>query len=296
MKPVMAETKADTDQRPDRDRQDMDIETDGDDAADQEAGEDRSGGIVRSKQVIVRPVVNAVRILKYLSESGQPRRAAQVAKDLSINTSTCFNILRTLVAEEVLDFDPLSKSYTIGFGIVKIAERVMSEGERVSVARPHLKEFAERFGVTVTLWRRIGGDRIAQVAVEYCTRDTRIQVSPGRRGPMLMGATGRLLATKLGLSRAEVEQAFTAIRWAQPLDFAQYWSEAETAAKRGWALDDGYFYGGTTNIAAAVLDPSGAFAFSIVATMFRGQYDDAVIARMGDELRSLGQRLTSLLY
>lgn len=250
----------------------------------------------RSKQVIVRPVVNAIRILKYLSDSGQPRRAAQVAKDLSINTSTCFNILRTLVAEDVLEFDPLSKSYTVGFGIVKIAERVMSEGERVSAARPHLKELAERFGVTVTLWRRIGGDRIAQVAVEYCTRDTRIQVSPGRRGPMLMGATGRLLATQIGKSKAEVESAFASIRWARPLDFDRYWDEAETAAKRGWALDDGFFYGGTTNIAAAVLDPSGAFAFSIVATMFRGQYDAPTIARMGDELKALGQRLTSVLY
>ncbi len=271
-----------------------------DGADDEEAGavgREDAGGQARSKQVIVRPVVNAVKILQYLSDSGQPCRAAQVAKDLSINTSTCFNILRTLVAEDMLEFEPLSKSYKVGFGIVRIAERVMmSEGERLSAARPQLKEFAERFGVTMTLWRRVAGERIAQIAVEYCTRDTRIQVSPGRRGPMLMGATGRLLATRLGMTKDEVQAMFASIRWARPLAFEQYWREAEAAAERGWAQDDGYFSGGTTNIAAAVPDPAGEFAFSVVATMFRDQYDGDTIARMGEELKALGRRLTSVFY
>lgn len=259
-------------------------------------GDAQGNGGGRTKQVIVRPVVNAVRILRHLSEIGRPQRAAQIAKDLAINTSTCFNILRTLASESVLEFDPLSKTYTIGFGIVKIAEGVMSEGERVSAARPCMQEFAERYGITVTLWKRIAGNRIGQVAVEYCSRETRIQVAPGRRGPILMGATGRLLAMQLGMSKADLADAFKTVRWVRPLAFEDYWQQVETAAARGWAVDDGYFSTGTTNVAASVLDPSGSFAFSVVAIMFRGQYDEDGIERIGNDLKALAQRLTTILF
>ena len=59
-----------------------------------------------SAGVTVKPVVNAVRILRYLTQKGAPERAADIARHLAINPSTCFNILRTLVAEDVVDFNP----------------------------------------------------------------------------------------------------------------------------------------------------------------------------------------------
>ena len=43
-------------------------------------------------------MVNAIKILRYLTHTGAPERAADIARHLSINQSTCFNILRTLVA------------------------------------------------------------------------------------------------------------------------------------------------------------------------------------------------------
>lgn len=256
----------------------------------------KDGRGAKISPVMVRPVVNAVRILRYLGSSRKPLRATQIAKDLSINTSTCFNILRTLVSEAVLEFDPISKTYAVGLGIVKIAEAVMSDGGRVAAARPYLREFAERFGVTVTLWKRGQGDRITQIAVEHSGRDTRVEVATGRRGPMLMGATGRLLAARLGMSKEEVEVAFRKVRWARPLDFEEYWADAQVAAERGWAVDYGYFATGTINVAALVRDSGGNFAFSLVAILFRGQYDEAEISQLGSDLQILGGRLTEVLY
>lgn len=259
-------------------------------------GEEEGEGADPKLKNMVKPVANAIRILRYLGQSGRPARAVHIARDLKINASTCFNILRTLVAEGVIDFNHIAKTYTIGFGIVKIAESVLSEGERVSAVKPYMRELAERFGVTVTLWRRVGEDRIAQIAAENSSADLRILMTPGRRVPMLMGATGRILATQLGLSKAQVRAAFKTIRWARMLSFETFWEEAERAAEKGYAVDDGYFSIGTMNIAAPVLDMSGAFAFSLVAVMFRGQYDDGGVAKLGEELKRLGQQLTSVLY
>ena len=70
--------------------------------------------------VTVKPVVNAVRILRYLTHTGAPERAADIARHLSINPSTCFNILRTLVAEDVVDFNGRSKTYSAGLGLARL--------------------------------------------------------------------------------------------------------------------------------------------------------------------------------
>ena len=43
---------------------------------------------------VVRPVSNAVGILKYLGRTGNAETVTNIARTLNINTSTCFNILR----------------------------------------------------------------------------------------------------------------------------------------------------------------------------------------------------------
>jgi P-type E1-E2 ATPase len=72
---------------------------------------------------------NAVRIMRYLSEAGSPARAITIARSLSINASTCFNILRTLALEEVVEFDPLSKTYTPGLGLTRLVENFLAEAD-----------------------------------------------------------------------------------------------------------------------------------------------------------------------
>ena len=85
-----------------------------------------------SGTVIVKPVVNAVRILRHLAHTGAPERAADIARHLSINPSTCFNILRTLVAEDVVDFNGLSKTYSAGLGLARLVEQLVTQGQRSS--------------------------------------------------------------------------------------------------------------------------------------------------------------------
>ena len=61
--------------------------------------------------VIVRPVVNALKIMRLLASAGEPKTAAQLAALLDINRSTCFNILKTLTEERAIAFDRASKTY-----------------------------------------------------------------------------------------------------------------------------------------------------------------------------------------
>lgn len=246
--------------------------------------------------VTVKPVVNALRILRHLSETGAPERAADIARNLSINPSTCFNILRTLVAEEMLEFSTRSKTYTPGLGLAKLVGHLVTQGQRLDVARPLMQDFAARYRVTVTLWRQMDDKRIVLVSSEASPTDLRIDMAVGQRLPILMGASGRLFAADMNLAKTQIKAIFERIRWARPLGFDDYMAQVQHARKHGWAMDDGYFSTGILAIAAPIRDRSRAVAFTVSAVMFRGQYQDEEADKLGTEIRALADKLSSLLF
>jgi DNA-binding IclR family transcriptional regulator len=249
-----------------------------------------------SSGVRVKPVVNAVRILRRLSQTGAPERAADIARHLSINPSTCFNILRTLVAEDVVALNPLSKTYSVGLGLAKLLEQLPTQGQRVELAKPYLRELAAEFHVTVMLWRRLGTDRIVLVSSEANPGNLRIEIPVGHRLPVLAGASGRVLAGQLGLDEKALRTEFAKIRWSRMLTFGTYGREVAKAGRRGWAVDDGYFNRGVVSVAAPVRDPSGTIAFTISAMRIRGQRDEAAIDAIGEALREVGAGLATVLF
>lgn len=264
-----------------------------------EVDEDADNGSRNSTSVsgvTVKPVSNAIRILRYLSQTAAPERAADIARHLQINPSTCFNILRTLVAEEVVEFNPVFKMYTVGLGLAKLANQVMTQGQRIELARPVMEDLAARYQVTMTLWRRMGLDRIVLVSSVVSPAALRIDMPPGQRLPLLMGASGRLFIGQLGWSEEETRKEFEGIHWSRPLSFDTYWREVNRARKRGWAQDDGYFSNGILAIAAPVYDPSGRIAFTLSAVIIRGHYDDDGLYAIGEALRAAGTALTKTLF
>lgn len=248
--------------------------------------------------VTVKPVVNAVGILRYLAHKGAPERAADIARHLEINPSTCFNILRTLVSEDVVDFNPLSKTYSAGLGLARLAEQLVTQGQRVQLALPFMRELAVERGITVTLWRRMGNDRIVLVSSESSPTDLHIYMPLGQRLPILMGASGRLFVGRMNLSNDDLSAEFTGIRWARPLSFKEYLEQVRLAQRRGWAVDDGYFSEGVLAIAAPVCDASQNIAYTVSAVMIRSQSGDAEARTklLGESLKELGKRLESVLF
>ncbi|WGM47254.1 HTH-type transcriptional regulator XynR [Brevundimonas sp. NIBR10] len=247
------------------------------------------------KMVIVKPAANAIRILKFLVEAGGPTRSVTISRSLGLNASTCFNILRTLVLEDVVEFDPVAKTYSVGVGLTTLVGNLLTEGQRVAAATPQMRELADRYNITMTLWKRLGPDKIVLVKSVASPANVRIEMAEGQRLPVLMASTGRIMAPHLGWSRKDLKAAFKALRWQTPLTFEDYWEQVEAAEARGWASDQGYFTKGVQTIAAPVFDRAGDVAFSIVGVMLLGQYEDGQLDEIGAALRDAGRRLTNAL-
>lgn len=261
----------------------------------QSRGDAADHGVARKTgPATVKPVANAIAILRYLSDRKARCRVTEIATELGINTSTCFGILRTLVAQEVLAFDEQTKNYSIGLGIVQLAARALSADGRLDIVRPHLQRVADDFEVSMTIWSLSTKGRSTLIEVVQHSSNLQIQMRIGQRVPVLLGAIGRLYAPNSKLSKAEVRAGFETLRWAVPLSFDVYWRQCLTAQKKGWALDEHTFARGVTSIAVPVGPELGSMTHALVATTFYGRHETDGLQRIADALMKLSDEIAPI--
>lgn len=222
---------------------------------------------------MVGAVVGAIKILRYLSDVQQAVGVSRIAKESKLNTSTTFNILRTLAVHDFVQFDPLAKTYMLSLGIMEIAKGATAIGGDVEIVRPMIERIANDHGVTVTLWQPVGNRRKVLIMTAHTRNVMRIQMAVGQRLPLLVGATGRLFAAFGTATEEDLREQFDAIRWERSFTFKDFMAQVTDAREKGWALDDGYFAAGTVLVSTPILDQNGHAIMAVTANMFAGQYD-----------------------
>jgi DNA-binding IclR family transcriptional regulator len=244
---------------------------------------------------LVGAVDSAMKILRYLSTTREPQRVSHIAKDTDLNTSTTFNILRTLMLHDVVQFEPLSKTYTLSLGILDIAQGAMAIGGDIGTVRPAMERIAQDHGVTVTLWQPMGRDRKILIMTAQPRNAMRIQMAVGQRLPLLIGSTGRVFAAFSSMETSEIRQQFKAIRWNGPISFEEFMAQVADSREKGWAMDAGNFAQGTVLVSTPVLNDEGKAVLAVTANMFAGQYDPAKAEGIIRDLKLFSQQAARTL-
>ncbi len=244
---------------------------------------------------LVGALISGLQILRYLSTVGTRVRVSRVTSDLGLNQSTCFNLLRTLVHEGMVSFDPASKTYALDLGLVELGKGALEQASYARIVRADLEAIAARYRVTATLWQRSSADRVVLVDSVESTSAIRIHMHIGQRLPMFIAALGRAMASQSGLSRTELKKKFQALRWEQQPTFDQYFKEVETARQDGYAVDNGTYVKGVTTISSAVLDTYGKPIMAISAIGFTAQLTPTQVEDLGQELQQRTANITRAL-
>jgi len=233
---------------------------------------------------LVGALISGLRVLHYLVRAGGPTGVSQVARDLEISPSTCFNLLRTLVHERLVTFDPVKKTYAIGFGLLELTKGLVDRDKFIKFLRPRLERIASAHRVTGTLWRKLGNDRVVLVDRADAASTVRVHMTVGQRLPMLVGALGRCFAAYGGLQREDVRGQFDQLRWEVPPDFEEFWDDIQKAREQGYAIDRDHFVRGITTVSAPILDASGTPVMAISAIGFTGQFTDSSLRALAADL------------
>ncbi len=241
----------------------------------------------------VNAVASAMKILSDLSRREAPVGVTQLARELKLNTSTCFNILQTLAQGELVRMDPATKTYAIGMGIVDLARDMLARDSELPIIRPMMERIARTHGITVVLLKRTGPDDLTVVELAIGDGPMRITLSIGQNVPLLLGASGLLMAAFSGFSETELRTRFDRLAPFRELPFAEFQRNVEQTRARGWAVDEGHFVRGTVSVSVPLFSEDGKPGLACSGTMFVGQYSEAKSLQIAKDLGEIAQVMRS---
>jgi DNA-binding IclR family transcriptional regulator len=210
-------------------------------------------------------ISRAAAILRLLGKSDTPLGLQPIARELGLVPSTCLYVLRALVAEELVAFEPETKRYTLDAGVLTLARQWLRRNRFADLAQPVIDRIAADFGVTMLGVQIVGIDHIIAVAVSQAGSNFQLSTQVGSRFPALISATGRCIAAFGGYPESQLEARFKTLRWDDPPRYAQWQAQVAETRAQGFGVDDGNYIAGVTVVAAPVWKAPGRPSHALVA-------------------------------
>ena len=213
----------------------------------------------------VPAVSRAIRILRRLGAAGAPMGVNPLARELGLVPSTCLHILRVLAEEGLVEFDPASKRYSIGVGILPIARSAIQRNSFATLAQPLLADLSAALGVTAMATQLVEPRQMVVVALSHAQLPFRLSAELGSRFPELISATGRCVAAFNACDAETLRSDFERLHWDNPPAYDVWRDQVAQARRDGYGVDRGDYIGGVTIIAAPLFNADGAMSRALVA-------------------------------
>ncbi|MFT4240839.1 MAG: IclR family transcriptional regulator [Acidovorax sp.] len=245
----------------------------------------------------VRPVPavsRSIAILRLLGQVGQPLGVKAISDELALVPSTCLHILRVLVAEELVTWDPATKRYALGNGMISLARSVLDRSGFPQLIQPVLDRLAGRFGVTA-MGVEVTKGAVVVLALSHSNQPFRVHTDVGSRFDTLVSATGRLVAAHSGESWTDLRKKFSKIKWDKAPRFDAWKKEVEQARLQGFSVDRDHFMAGLTVVAVPVFASSGRLAYTVVVVGLSSQLTSVATDLLAQEMMREAKEISHLL-
>jgi len=139
----------------------------------------------------LQSVRRAISALEEVSDAGSIG-VSELGRRLGVHKATASRLVATLSERGLLERDPLTDRFRLGFGLIRLAGAAMAGLDIVRVAHPVLEELAERTEETVNLGV-LAGDSVVYVDQVTGTRSIVAVSWVGRRTPLHCTSNGKVL-------------------------------------------------------------------------------------------------------
>jgi IclR family transcriptional regulator, acetate operon repressor len=217
----------------------------------------------------LRSVNRALSALELVADAGE-LGVTELGRRLGVHKATASRLAATLAERGLLERDPQTDRYRLGFGLVRLAGAAMARLDLVSSARATLDDLAERTHETVTIGV-LSHDDVVSVDQVTGTRSI-VSVSwVGKRTPLHTTSTGKVFLAFMGDDERER-------RLAEPLEAATPRSvtspetmrtQLAEIRRRGYAQTLEELEVGLNAVAAPVGDGTVIAALSVSGPSFR---------------------------
>ena len=240
-------------------------------------------------------ISRAAAVLRLLGRNDASLGVQTIARELGLVPSTCLYVLRALVAEELVAFDPDTKRYSLEAGILTLARHWLRRNRFNDLAQPALDRISQAFDVTMLGVHIVGLDHIIVVAISQSGQNFQLSTQIGSRFPALISATGRCIAAFGDHSEADIKARFKTLRWDEPPDFDDWKAQVEQTRNDGVAVDAGNYIAGVTVVAAPVWKSQAKLSHALVAIGIGGAVKRNGLPALQEALLGASRTITEQL-
>jgi DNA-binding IclR family transcriptional regulator len=219
----------------------------------------------------LQSVRRAISALEAISDAGE-LGVSELGRRLEVHKATASRLVATLAERGLLERDPLTERYRLGFGLIRLAGAAMAGLDIVRVAHPLLEELAERTLETVNLGV-LATDSVVYIDQVTGTRSIVAVSWVGRRTPLHCTSNGKVLLAHMDPSERATAidghlEAMTPRTITDPVTLAKQLGEV---ARRGYAQTVEELEEGLNAVAAPIRQADGEVtaALSVSGPAFR---------------------------
>jgi DNA-binding IclR family transcriptional regulator len=206
----------------------------------------------------VQTAMRAMAILEAFSAWKPALTLSEISEVVDLSPPTVHRLLKALRSRDLVFFDPESRRYSLGHGIMRMAKIVMERDDLANLAHPGMERLRAETSETVSLQQLMGDQRFSLVELTS-PHPIRMASGVGTPYPLVRGSAGKAMLA--ALPQREIDRIVQTST--EPRKLAE---ELVLIRERGYAVSTGEVVAGASGLAAAVLDSTGAVAAAINVT------------------------------
>ena len=244
----------------------------------------------------VPAVRNALAILEYLRAAGnEPRTMSEIARATSINTSTCFNILKTLHVGGVLSLDPSTKTYRLGLYLAELGALVDEHREGMQQVMAEARLVAAGVGLGCFVMGRTERGEFVVLDKVDSSHPIHVTIDVGTTFP----PTGAVAVKAwLAWQPNDVVDAYVRTHGLPAhtphsiVDVQEFSKELDRVREQGYATSVSEYYPDHNAVASPVFGSDARPRYLLVVVGTRSQLAGGVMASVGEETARAATRAT----
>jgi DNA-binding IclR family transcriptional regulator len=206
----------------------------------------------KEQRPITRSVARALSILQAFNENRLELGVTELSQLTGIDKSTVYRLLNGLQQGGLIEKDPDTTKYYLGFGLVRLAGLALQRLDLTRIARPHLRELARMSQETVNLSVLTDDDKIVNIDGVTSPRRVRNVGWIGREMPIHAISGGKVMMAYLPDERLEQILARPLERFTEQTitDPSRLRDELEQVRRMGYGIAEEELETGLSAVAA----------------------------------------------
>ena len=140
-----------------------------------------AGAAESTAGLLVPAVTRTTRVLEALVRRPHGASLTELAEQCSLAKSTASNLLRTMVAEGLISYDPQTRFYNLGPLLVEFGVAAITRTTAVTEARPFMERLAERTGLACLAIQRMPDGHFTAIAKIESRKEVKVTIEVGAR-------------------------------------------------------------------------------------------------------------------